>query len=220
MIRRPPRSTLFPYTTLFRSLITAQHGADAGEQLARAEGLHDVVVGADLQAHYPVGLIVLASDDDDGGRALLADLARKLHAVLSGKAQVEHHQVDSVLVQRLHHLRPGRHRSDSQLVLAEIIGEQLAHRRIVVDGKDVCAHMVLSILCERLTSSSHSPWGLRIASAASGSSTYQAPCSTSLRSSPGCHATRPATNLACSGSDSMTRSTTAASNAANSPGST
>src|SRR3712207_9156240 len=28
MIRRPPRSTLFPYTTLFRSVIDA-HGADA-----------------------------------------------------------------------------------------------------------------------------------------------------------------------------------------------
>src|SRR2546427_8334160 len=26
MIRRPPRSTLFPYTTLFRSLLDEQHG--------------------------------------------------------------------------------------------------------------------------------------------------------------------------------------------------
>src|SRR3712207_6998487 len=26
MIRRPPRSTLFPYTTLFRSTLTTQHG--------------------------------------------------------------------------------------------------------------------------------------------------------------------------------------------------
>src|SRR5258708_27449651 len=29
MIRRPPRSTLFPYTTLFRSLV-AEHGNRAG----------------------------------------------------------------------------------------------------------------------------------------------------------------------------------------------
>src|SRR3712207_8784099 len=28
MIRRPPRSTLFPYTTLFRSVFTARHGPD------------------------------------------------------------------------------------------------------------------------------------------------------------------------------------------------
>src|SRR5690349_22197444 len=35
MIRRPPRSTLFPYTTLFRSQVRAQGGA--GEEHAPAE---------------------------------------------------------------------------------------------------------------------------------------------------------------------------------------
>src|SRR3712207_7261074 len=43
MIRRPPRSTLFPYTTLFRSL-----GREALEldQRRVADGLHDVAVTA------------------------------------------------------------------------------------------------------------------------------------------------------------------------------
>src|SRR2546430_7504792 len=31
MIRRPPRSTLFPYTTLFRSVLGLLEDADAGE---------------------------------------------------------------------------------------------------------------------------------------------------------------------------------------------
>src|SRR5947207_7409589 len=44
MIRPPPRSTLFPYTTLFRSLFGAQGRLDdlsdlAGEALARADQL-------------------------------------------------------------------------------------------------------------------------------------------------------------------------------------
>src|SRR2546426_8221373 len=34
MIRRPPRSTLFPYTTLFRSLLAAYSGLRAGELAA------------------------------------------------------------------------------------------------------------------------------------------------------------------------------------------
>src|ERR1044071_10493360 len=38
MIRRPPRSTLFPYTTLFRSLMAPEHGirgtAEAGETVS------------------------------------------------------------------------------------------------------------------------------------------------------------------------------------------
>src|SRR3712207_8293678 len=39
MIRRPPRSTLFPYTTLFRSLLENgdQHGREPGEQEGRQE---------------------------------------------------------------------------------------------------------------------------------------------------------------------------------------
>src|SRR2546421_9650295 len=38
MIRRPPRSTLFPYTTLFRS-DTARPGDDRAEQLVREVGV-------------------------------------------------------------------------------------------------------------------------------------------------------------------------------------
>src|SRR5690349_23187704 len=33
MIRRPPRSTLFPYTTLFRSVMTGENGADAEDAI-------------------------------------------------------------------------------------------------------------------------------------------------------------------------------------------
>src|SRR2546430_5324632 len=46
MIRRPPRSTLFPYTTLFRSLLRARH----------LDVLVRVVV-------YVVVLIIIAADD-------------------------------------------------------------------------------------------------------------------------------------------------------------
>src|SRR3712207_7740717 len=52
MIRRPPRSTLFPYTTLFRSVeaverardAEAQSGADAPRVLAGHVDLADVVI--------------------------------------------------------------------------------------------------------------------------------------------------------------------------------
>src|SRR5258705_10272031 len=38
MIRRPPRSTLFPYTTLFRSQSLCLHVASSAEREPRAEG--------------------------------------------------------------------------------------------------------------------------------------------------------------------------------------
>src|SRR3712207_8434019 len=37
MIRRPPRSTLFPYTTLFRSLVEVGTTVDVGTVLARLD---------------------------------------------------------------------------------------------------------------------------------------------------------------------------------------
>src|SRR3712207_9221115 len=50
MIRRPPRSTLFPYTTLFRSRPRPDHGVDgAGGQPGKGDGDR-------LQERHPVGL--------------------------------------------------------------------------------------------------------------------------------------------------------------------
>src|SRR2546422_4513531 len=48
MIRRPPRSTLFPYTTLFRSHDVGRRPArDVPRRRARHEGLDDEEVQAD-----------------------------------------------------------------------------------------------------------------------------------------------------------------------------
>src|SRR3712207_6923992 len=53
MIRRPPRSTLFPYTALFRSLATGYFGAQLGDIVER-----DVVV---VFGAGPVGLFAAKS---------------------------------------------------------------------------------------------------------------------------------------------------------------
>src|SRR5256885_8593030 len=56
MIRRPPRSTLFPYTTLFRSRFDRQrrmhdeHVGSEGHQTDRLEILHRVVGDAPVEA--------------------------------------------------------------------------------------------------------------------------------------------------------------------------
>src|SRR2546422_6990762 len=62
MIRRPPRSTLFPYTTLFRSRPALQAFVDSGRvagavaivlRRGRVVAL-DTVGWADLEAHLPM----------------------------------------------------------------------------------------------------------------------------------------------------------------------
>src|SRR3712207_7354485 len=51
MIRRPPRSTLFPYTTLFRSARQRHGEADPPERGRIERGEERVAEGARLQQH-------------------------------------------------------------------------------------------------------------------------------------------------------------------------
>src|SRR5258708_29647473 len=67
MIRRPPRSTLFPYTTLFRSFpVVAESGIEARGDVERlaAAGADLVLVGTSLAR---------LGDPEAGVRALVGD---------------------------------------------------------------------------------------------------------------------------------------------------
>src|SRR3712207_7894178 len=52
MVRRPPRSTLFPYTTLFRSRVEVHQRVAAGQEVDAGDGrvLHEVVAPEDERA--------------------------------------------------------------------------------------------------------------------------------------------------------------------------
>src|SRR2546430_8984669 len=52
MIRRPPRSTLFPYTTLFRSLERGPRPGPAAAPAATPRGKADARRGGPVPAHY------------------------------------------------------------------------------------------------------------------------------------------------------------------------
>src|SRR2546430_12526318 len=54
MIRRPPRSTLFPYTTLFRSLVTRLARVPVGAAFGATEGAEAHLARAQAQAHRAV----------------------------------------------------------------------------------------------------------------------------------------------------------------------
>src|SRR3712207_8329447 len=62
MIRRPPRSTLFPYTTLFRSAQSVHEGCGCGHEVfphlwveIRGRGLLDELLVAALDRAVPLG---------------------------------------------------------------------------------------------------------------------------------------------------------------------
>src|SRR5256886_17516122 len=120
MIRRPPRSTLFPYTTLFRSVIVPDTGAAYGgkhtsdaaieaARLARAAGKPVKVVWTREEeftwAYFrPAGVIEVKSGISKEGR-LTAWEFHNYHSGMSGietpydvtNQHTEYHQVPLVL---------------------------------------------------------------------------------------------------------------------------
>src|SRR5256885_6773163 len=57
MIRRPPRSTLFPYTTLFRSDLGAQHAEDDPSEPAHGSQDHHVELSVSPKTSVPRPMI-------------------------------------------------------------------------------------------------------------------------------------------------------------------
>src|SRR5258707_15781611 len=82
MIRRPPRSTLFPYTTLFRSLLVALRldrmpDVISGEEKLARLGVRDLIAGLDdvlgaMAEHLQDGSLCPALDrSGQGGHGVL-----------------------------------------------------------------------------------------------------------------------------------------------------
>ena len=85
----------------------AQDRAHPGGQLGRGEGLHHVVVGAELEAEHPVGLAAPGGDQDDGHVARAADGGQDVEAVLGGEHDVEDDQVGRPCLTGRRGLGPG-----------------------------------------------------------------------------------------------------------------
>src|SRR3712207_8557336 len=62
MIRRPPRSTLFPYTTLFRSKLTSWHNEIWKPVIAAVNG---VCAGGGLHFVADADIVIASSDATD-----------------------------------------------------------------------------------------------------------------------------------------------------------
>src|SRR5687768_17807906 len=79
MIRRPPRSTLFPYTTLFRSLVTDRN---TGQALSASECVLFTTSNLQPEPTSTVGFgAAAATDDRRRSEEHTSELQSRLHLV-------------------------------------------------------------------------------------------------------------------------------------------
>src|SRR2546426_12169428 len=114
MIRRPPRSTLFPYTTLFRSHSNVLEGDEAALVAAALQkatrvgqpcAVHEVEidptsVNSERNDHirgplggsepYRKGVVVVIHQFNCGRQALSQDCAGGAHEALNGRIELSH----------------------------------------------------------------------------------------------------------------------------------
>ena len=76
-----------------RRMPPPQDGADAGFELGQRAGLHDVVVGPEIEDTDPLGLLGPAGEHDHGQGAVPAQAGEDLVPVDPRQAQVEQDQV-------------------------------------------------------------------------------------------------------------------------------
>jgi hypothetical protein len=113
-----------------------EHRAHAGRQLARREGLRDVVVCAQLEADDPIRLLAAGGQHDDRQARARPDPAAELEAVHAGKHQVEDDEVRRVVLEE-----PSRAvavtRFERPIALSlQVADDHLAHDGFVVDDED------------------------------------------------------------------------------------
>ena len=72
---------------------TAAHCTDARAELPHGEGLHDVVIGTELEAHHTIGFVAACGDDDDGHFARGTHFPQDVEPVIIREAEVEEHDV-------------------------------------------------------------------------------------------------------------------------------
>ena len=120
----------------------AQGGADPRQQLRRAEGLGDVVIGAAIQRRHLGCLLAARGQHHDRHRAEAAQRAQRVQPVLIRQTEIEQHQIGRAPPHFLQSVSGGHGLVDHVTLRRQRCVEQPLDRRLVVDHEDaIGAHV-------------------------------------------------------------------------------
>src|SRR2546422_1312261 len=97
MIRRPPRSTLFPYTTLFRSSLTGSAAAEA-----RRKGVRHIHLSLTHQPGLAAAVVILEGRSEEHTSELQSRLHLVCRLLLEKKKKIEAQYAQESRQQDLH----------------------------------------------------------------------------------------------------------------------
>src|SRR5215217_4243057 len=114
----------------------AKYRLDAGNQFSRAEGLANVVIGADAEANDRVDLVALGRHHDDGYIALGADAPADLKPVNARQHEVEQDKIRPCNRESRQRFSSIRGDLDREAVLSKILRNDFTHDRFVVNDQN------------------------------------------------------------------------------------
>ena len=128
-----------------RAVGAAQQGAHAGDELARAERLHHVVVAADGEADLEIRLAVARGEHEDGHAPVALDLAAHAEPVEAGQHQVEHDEVGAEAAAEIDALVAVAGRLDLESLGRQPGRDRGGDARLVLDHRDTLPAHALSL---------------------------------------------------------------------------
>ena len=132
----PERADLHRPPAAGRHVGPAEDRLDPGDQRPRVEGLGHVVVGAELEAHDRVDVVVACREHQDGRVASAADLAADLEPVELRQQEVEDDEVRIVPGVAIEGFLAVCGGDDRVALLLEVEPDEVDDVALVVDDQD------------------------------------------------------------------------------------
>ena len=120
--------------------LAAQDGAQAGLQLARLEGLGEIVVGAELEADDAVHRLAARGQHQDRHVAGAAQAAAEIEPVGIGQHEVEDDRVEGLALELGLAVAAGAGDGHAKARPAEIVRNHPGEAVVVVDHQDALGH--------------------------------------------------------------------------------
>ena len=114
---------------------TAQQRAHPGQQFARIEGLHQVIVGGQLKSEDAVGFVALAGEDHDRNGRSGTHATRQRQPVFAAQAQVKNEQIVTAAFEFAAHRGAIVHGGRQQAIGFDEVAQQFAHVDLIVDDQ-------------------------------------------------------------------------------------